>query len=410
MDEDDVNHELNLIEAKLINNLDKLYDFPKLLDNNKWKPLSNFEERKMTFIIKQKINDEDFVIKMRQNIYGFNNKLKSVEFFNEVIHEGFIGLFGINKLTDRKYSKSFAKIISTQISEICTPLVKEFSSNDGNCTYTIYEYISGETVYLYLQKDISTKVLDSIYLQLIKSLHYAYKTIDFTHYDLHTLNVIIHTTKEGEIYPVIIDYGSSHIKYKEKHFGRSFNRARIYDTSMWFHDIIKFLLNSYNILSKFDISESYKANLFYYYSKRNELNDFLNNYSQEERNDIKNLVNKYFYHTEKLYNIEEEVNNIRPLPKRIIIDKMISERRKEERKNRDDIISSLLPKRNYKFGDKIVELLKFFFPQFDDNFFREYKDKYQWFQIDDDMNKEYLKGKIVFDFDEFVLYAEKILQ
>ena len=74
-------------------------------------------------------------------------------------------------------------------------------------------------------------------IQILLSLKHAYEIIDFTHYDLHTQNIIMYkqsdesfylkySSPDGDIYcysdkyiPKFIDYGFSHIKYENKHYG-----------------------------------------------------------------------------------------------------------------------------------------------------------------------------------------------
>src|SRR5688572_26009373 len=113
MNEYELGLEINEKEIKLLKKLDNVYDIPKILDEKLWVELSEFEEDKMTYIVKQKINSgQEIVIKMRQKIYGSISENEYVDEFDEVIHEAFIGLFGISKLSDRRYSPCFAKVIS----------------------------------------------------------------------------------------------------------------------------------------------------------------------------------------------------------------------------------------------------------------------------------------------------------
>jgi len=66
----------------------------------------------------------------------------------------------------------------------------------------------------------------AIILQILLALYDAYQAFQFTHYDLHLDNIIINRTEfnhpvifrnqllllYSNLLPVIIDYGSSHIK------------------------------------------------------------------------------------------------------------------------------------------------------------------------------------------------------
>ena len=101
-----------------------------------------------------------------------------------------------------------------------------------------------------------------IYLQVLNPLNLAYKKFDFTHYDLHSENVLIQELP----YPIsipfyhpdgrtlylrtnflarIIDYGTAHVKIEGQHFGvfRAENRGQIFpDRSFPMHDAYKLLL------------------------------------------------------------------------------------------------------------------------------------------------------------------------
>lgn len=103
--------------------------------------------------------------------------------------------------------------------------------------------------------------LMSIYFQIVLALGIAYEKFDFTHYDLHTENVILEPIKdskvvlikyivEGQTYYVktsyiarIIDYGLSHVKHDDMDFGLApldgTGNVRAY-RSMPLHDIYEF--------------------------------------------------------------------------------------------------------------------------------------------------------------------------
>lgn len=89
----------------------------------------------------------------------------------------------------------------------------------------IYEYIPGVTL-LEALKTITVNEFKAIILQILLALYDAYQAFQFTHYDLHLDNIIIINRTEfnhpvifrnqlllySNLLPVIIDYGSSHIK------------------------------------------------------------------------------------------------------------------------------------------------------------------------------------------------------
>ena len=71
--------------------------------------------------------------------------------------------------------------------------------------------------------------------EIIKSVYGAWKAIGFTHYDLHSRNVIV--TSEG---PRIIDYGYSFVK-TESQSGLVLAMGAVMKESNWIHDIVKLL-------------------------------------------------------------------------------------------------------------------------------------------------------------------------
>jgi hypothetical protein len=157
--------------------------------------------------------------------------------FDEVLHEGFIGLFGINNLN----LPNFAKILGIKLKDACIGLVDDYGEidDDAICNYVMYQFIEGKTLLSFFQEDklekLDVKSGFEVLLKLYLALQTANNLIEFTHYDLHALNVIV--TPKGE--PVIIDYGSSHIRYGGENYGRSLKIGEIYNKSMWFHDVFK---------------------------------------------------------------------------------------------------------------------------------------------------------------------------
>lgn len=239
--EDRINIETNKQETLLLQELPTNQNIVDIINDN-YSILSDFEARKMTYVIKSKLLGEPIVIKMRQKMVLD----KDDDHFNEVIHEAFIGLYGTNTLD----SKNFAKIITANPSETC---LSEFYNSDKirytyeqkedisqgkvSCSYVIYEYIPGITLEEFLVSVTNIQNLKDVYWRLFQALYKAYKEIDFTHYDLHPLNVIV----KDDLTPVIIDYGSSHIKYKEKDYGKQFRNAFIRNKSCWQHDIFRLI-------------------------------------------------------------------------------------------------------------------------------------------------------------------------
>lgn len=182
--------------------------------------------------------------------------LKSMNFFfiiktnltedknNEIIHETFVGLKGINKLL--KTIPNFSYIFGTFFNEGKYNMVKE--------------HIEGISLYSYINSPLfNMDEFIYILLQISFALQIAQNNCAFVHNDLTPWNIILQKTQEktydyiidiDKIYriktslvPIIIDYGKSHIIYNNEHYGF----INMFKTST-IQDIIVLLLTSiYNI-------------------------------------------------------------------------------------------------------------------------------------------------------------------
>lgn len=159
----------------------------------------------------------------------------------DLLHEYFIGL-QLNSL--RKTVPNFAYIMG---GFKCSPPVinhnKEAiawcNDSDVNVHYILYENIAPSITFKEYSKTCSFKNWLDKYLQVLYALHVAHEQYDFTHYDLHPGNVVVRSLDTSGPYSIpyqterggieylstdgvatIIDYGYSHIKYKEKHYGK----------------------------------------------------------------------------------------------------------------------------------------------------------------------------------------------
>jgi len=198
----------------------------------------------MTADIKQK-GKNLFVVKSPRTITPQSRQ--------NTIHEYFIGAFGTNQL--RSYIPNF--VYSLGVFQCSPPYLdnasfSEQSLEDKNIavTYCQNNDSSNQTNYLmfenvvdsvsfkdFIRNGCTLEQYLNILTQLMFSLDVAYRIVDFTHYDLHTDNVLIRELP-NEIYipypmndtghviyvktkyvATIIDMGRSHIKYKGKHFG-----------------------------------------------------------------------------------------------------------------------------------------------------------------------------------------------
>lgn len=182
----------------------------------------------------------------------------------EATLESFVGLFGTNLM--RQYIPNFSYIFNQF--ECSHPNVLENGSIEwcktnkpkSNVGYIVYEKILGSSIKESIKdKNLSPFNFVSFILQILFSLETAYKLIDFTHYDLHSDNIILRPTnmlnfqlkyEQGYIktnrIATFIDYGLSHIKYKNKSYGNpQYEIYGIkYDKSFPISDIYKLLLSS----------------------------------------------------------------------------------------------------------------------------------------------------------------------
>lgn len=179
-------------------------------------------------------DDKKYLIKVTPEQVGYDQGM----------NEAFIGMVGIPQLQ----SENFLKFVTAN-STWCespnknTPL--SFEDYEGDtCSYVVMEFIEGQTLTQYL-KTASVTDLRKIYLTILRALYQAHITIDFTHYDLHTSNVIV--KPDGT--PVIIDYGASHMKYEGKDLGLENPKIWVYNKGMWFHDVFKILMMTYLLLN-----------------------------------------------------------------------------------------------------------------------------------------------------------------
>ncbi len=210
--------------------------------------LGNMKDEKSTFVLKAPRNPAS----------------------SDLLHEYFVGSFGLNKL--RASVPNFAYVFG---GFKCSPPIigndKEVKSWCGNpeyeVDYIVYENIAPSvSLREYVENGCTGQQWLNIYMQVLYSLSAANKEIDFTHYDLHDENVLVrsipsqtdrfsipYTTENGDIEYIeateigtIIDFGFSHIKYQGKDYG-------IFDRFPWgvfprrsfpLHDAYKLLLMS----------------------------------------------------------------------------------------------------------------------------------------------------------------------
>jgi len=165
----------------------------------------------------------------------------------EIIHEALVGIKYINKL--RQYIPNFAYIFGYFT---CEEYDKELCNGKNVIAYVVYENIPGQTLYDAIVDGLNGDDFLNIYLQILLSLDLAYRNYKFTHYDLHTDNVVLrkfddyiyviypynngYVLVKTKYIPVIIDYANSYID--ERYIFRENNKPYP------LHDSHKIFMNS----------------------------------------------------------------------------------------------------------------------------------------------------------------------
>jgi hypothetical protein len=186
---------------------------------------------------------------------------------DDLMHEVFVGMFGTNKLRD--YIPNFAYVYggfkcTPPIIDEVTKKVTSWCSGDGpTVTYVIYENIFPSITLRQYLKDCTITEFLSVFMQILYSLELAYRKIDYTHYDLHTENVLMrqltnrvgnfsirYQTERGWEYlnsnrvATFIDYGFNHIQVNGQHYGVTGleENSIFYEESWIMYDVYKLLM------------------------------------------------------------------------------------------------------------------------------------------------------------------------
>lgn len=183
-----------------------------------------------------------FILKVtRDSLKGNVQNSKS---FDELLHEYFIGRYGTNQLRLKYNILNFAYIMgmfkcSLPVIGNNKEVVSFCNENSFRGEYLVYENIIPAVSMKDFIKDPKTTFLDwlNCYMQVLYALNTANQVTGFTHYDLHTDNVLIrkfsdepvalpYKTERGLIEYIyttniatIIDYGRSFIYHQNQPYG-----------------------------------------------------------------------------------------------------------------------------------------------------------------------------------------------
>lgn len=188
---------------------------------------------------------------------------------DNLIHEAFVGYKLTNKL--RRYIPNFMYVYGYH--KISPPLELDGKIISGgspggyydSMVCCMYEYIPGKTL-TYELPFLTKREFILIIIQLILATRLAHSKFDWTHYDLHTGNVIIRRATvpqiitypfEDRIYtiatnviPVIIDYGMAHVKYHNNSYGFNLGSGQPRpDKSFPMFDMYKLIMGCGSILA-----------------------------------------------------------------------------------------------------------------------------------------------------------------
>ena len=195
-----------------------------------------------------KLVNKDHMIIFFSHFFQGKNKVLTFKYDkDDIIHEGFIGLFVVNRIREVlptfSWTYGFTSCnlpIFTQktgkdiIVTACNQKVKQMNKDYIGL---ITEYVKGDTLTKFVKSpNINDKYLISSLLTICYSLKYASEMFLYTHWDLHTDNILmreldiknnyIYLPKEkkylwvGDKIATIIDYGFNSAKVDNKIYGR----------------------------------------------------------------------------------------------------------------------------------------------------------------------------------------------
>lgn len=222
---------------------------------------------------------------------------KNINSAQELVHECMVAFGATNEL--RKYVPNYSYVYG--MVKCSQPYIENkevitwCSMHENIVAYAIYENVPlGDNVSNFAKK-CSAEEFMMYYLQILFALREGYNRFGFTHYDLHTENVLLRKTnktdffipynsKQGVIYlkskeyiATIIDYGMSHIEIEENdgrviHYGspkkNSYESAGVYiDSSNIIIDVYKLLCFSLSDMANNKESFAIVSELLKYFNK-----------------------------------------------------------------------------------------------------------------------------------------------
>jgi hypothetical protein len=158
----------------------------------------------------------------------------SIDDEDTLIHECFVGLMALNSLRSEIPNFSLALGI-TRCGHNYNSKQEPLQCLAGDTYNLVYERCSGEQFRKMMKQLKNKKVLCEIMLQILLALQLAWEKFEYTHYDLHDENIMIQELTDfisikyelkSQTYYLktkyvvsFIDYGMSHVKIGEQHYG-----------------------------------------------------------------------------------------------------------------------------------------------------------------------------------------------
>ncbi len=211
--------------------------------------------------------------------------VKDINEPNDFVHESLVCLLCLNDL--RKKIPNFSFIYSTFKCGGVVSKGKDVElwcgykgSNSTLSEYIVYENITHSISMLdYIRKCSIDEFMD-VFMQIIYSLKLASEECDFTHYDLHLLNVLVRSISnisikyDDNLYintnkiATIIDYGRAHVKYKNKDYGEVTGPYRsTYNKGFILTDVHGILCRCLNSIPRPAIEKAKYLLLYFYKSE-----------------------------------------------------------------------------------------------------------------------------------------------
>jgi|688.fasta_scaffold166038_2 hypothetical protein len=294
------NIDAQLLQQYSINELynDNVLNATKCVVNSIFYTNNDKDDLTYNFLIKKYIHDLTKIGGKSNTGFAFNADFKDVShmfiiktiqdvnFDDDLLHELMVGLYGTNRL--RQAIPNFAYIYggfkcsppilgeNNQVTDWCKQPKGVLGMNNENMVnYILYENVNPSISIKDFTQTCSVNEFLNIFLQILYALDYAHKTIDFTHYDLHSGNIllripnpnepdklyqILYKTENGWEYittkyiPTFIDYGMSHCKNESLKKYENIDNLGVFnfldlsinpDRSWIMYDVYKFLVALY---------------------------------------------------------------------------------------------------------------------------------------------------------------------